>query len=1015
MDRREMRVFVSSTFRDLQSERGYLMKQIFPKIRAACRERGVEFTEIDLRWGLTDEDASLGRVIRTCLEEIDHCRPYFLGMLGDRYGWMPPLAEVQKDYQLLHRYPWIEDAVIGGASLVELEFMSGFLNDPHSATGAFVYARPPEAGSPEERRKLTALREKIIASGRPLHDFAKLEEFGEMVYRDLLGAIERDFPLVAAESPLDVERRLHEVFAGTRRKAYIANQTYYQALQEFVSSESGPLVVHGVSGAGKSALMSYFSAYQRRTNPKAFVITHFVGASPSGSDAQTILRHILGEIRERYAIPEDIPDTKEQLEQLLPTWLARVQDENLLLVIDAVNQLPEPDNLLAWLPEYVPPNIRLIVTTTPGGTLDNLLKSAWQQLALRPLDNLEREALIVRFLGEYHKAFDQSQLRKIARDPKAASPLFLRTLLEEVRLTGEHSLLDEMIDHYLRARNIDELFQLVLERMEEDYGRDLVVDVLSFIAQSRHGLSETELMEVVPLLSKDSSFENPLLFKEGAGGGGRVRLSILLLALDYHLMRPNGRYTFFHDYLRNAVNKRYLSNPSIARERHRSLAKYFATQPISARRIEEEPWHWKEAGEPPDLVRFLSRLDVLLSFAKSDKEYQLLQYWVSTNEEFDEAYDDELETLKVSGPESEEYLSAMLAVANFYQIAGNYGRARSLFEEVIARVETLGDHDQTRLKALNALGNICSERGEYAESEKLLNEALTLGESLFGSDSPMIVDNLINLATLRYTLRNLDEAEALFQRALRICQKAEGFVDSRQIELLTNIGAVLYQKGELEKAKSSFDQALSASERVNGPDHTETANVLISLGAVLIVLKRPQEALPLVERAAQIDRRMLGPHHNLTLSALLNLGMVAYAQGKFELAESTYRDILPVFSKNQGPSAFTTLNVKNNLAMALSAKGSFKEAEELLLQTLETYRTIYGEDHSETLNCYLNLARHYGQAGKLAEAKQLYDLYLPRYSALVGENHHTYRDIEQHYRHLLEKMSEPEESYHARN
>src|ERR1035437_3916025 len=101
--RRDIRVFVSSTFRDLHAERSHLMKQIFPKVRAACRERGIEFTEIDLRWGLTDEDASLGRVIRTCLEEIDHCRPYFLGLLGDRYGWMPPLAEVQKDYQLLNR------------------------------------------------------------------------------------------------------------------------------------------------------------------------------------------------------------------------------------------------------------------------------------------------------------------------------------------------------------------------------------------------------------------------------------------------------------------------------------------------------------------------------------------------------------------------------------------------------------------------------------------------------------------------------------------------------------------------------------------------------------------------------------------------------------------------------------------------------------------------------------------------------------------------------------------------
>jgi hypothetical protein len=30
-----------------------------------------------------------GRVLPTCLAEIDRCRPYFIGILGERYGWVP--------------------------------------------------------------------------------------------------------------------------------------------------------------------------------------------------------------------------------------------------------------------------------------------------------------------------------------------------------------------------------------------------------------------------------------------------------------------------------------------------------------------------------------------------------------------------------------------------------------------------------------------------------------------------------------------------------------------------------------------------------------------------------------------------------------------------------------------------------------------------------------------------------------------------------------------------------------
>jgi aspartate oxidase len=48
MLRDELRVFLSSTFRDLQSERAHLLNKIFPELRHECRTRGVEFTEVDL-------------------------------------------------------------------------------------------------------------------------------------------------------------------------------------------------------------------------------------------------------------------------------------------------------------------------------------------------------------------------------------------------------------------------------------------------------------------------------------------------------------------------------------------------------------------------------------------------------------------------------------------------------------------------------------------------------------------------------------------------------------------------------------------------------------------------------------------------------------------------------------------------------------------------------------------------------------------------------------------------------
>ncbi len=46
---RQIRVFVSSTFRDMKEERDYLVKFIFPRLRRMCEQRGVTWGEVDLR------------------------------------------------------------------------------------------------------------------------------------------------------------------------------------------------------------------------------------------------------------------------------------------------------------------------------------------------------------------------------------------------------------------------------------------------------------------------------------------------------------------------------------------------------------------------------------------------------------------------------------------------------------------------------------------------------------------------------------------------------------------------------------------------------------------------------------------------------------------------------------------------------------------------------------------------------------------------------------------------------
>ena len=64
---RAIKVFVSSTFRDMQAERDELVKRVFPAVRRQCQQRDVAWSEVDLGWGVTDEQKAERAVLPICL------------------------------------------------------------------------------------------------------------------------------------------------------------------------------------------------------------------------------------------------------------------------------------------------------------------------------------------------------------------------------------------------------------------------------------------------------------------------------------------------------------------------------------------------------------------------------------------------------------------------------------------------------------------------------------------------------------------------------------------------------------------------------------------------------------------------------------------------------------------------------------------------------------------------------------------------------------------------------------
>jgi nephrocystin-3 len=159
----------------------------------------VGFTEIDLRWGVTEEESKNGATVEICLKEIDRCRdfpPFFIGFMGERYGWIPRDEDLTAYWNRHSDSPYaaaIKDAVKRGISVTELEmelavfgnavtppaFKSGevadgralfLLRDP--ALSETLYAAARERGGAREiefidagEGKLEILKDRVRNSG----------------------------------------------------------------------------------------------------------------------------------------------------------------------------------------------------------------------------------------------------------------------------------------------------------------------------------------------------------------------------------------------------------------------------------------------------------------------------------------------------------------------------------------------------------------------------------------------------------------------------------------------------------------------------------------------------------------------------------------------------------------------------------------------------------------------------------------------------------------------------------
>ena len=249
----KIRVFVSSTFLDMQKERDVLNQEVFPIVKGLCDTLGVPFNVIDLRWGITEEDQAKGNVIDLCLDEIQHCKPYFIGLIGNRYGWIPD----QFDPDLEEKYRFIKENQ--DKSVTELEMILGALTEENRDRCFFYYKDESlfdATASDHKEDKIEALKQRINALNISHSDYASFDEFKKSVLRDLTNAIEKDYPKGSNLMEIKQQAYLNLVPSGNIGRMYAACQAL--DLLNATDEHHQALAIVSTDRLGKTTLFNQF-------------------------------------------------------------------------------------------------------------------------------------------------------------------------------------------------------------------------------------------------------------------------------------------------------------------------------------------------------------------------------------------------------------------------------------------------------------------------------------------------------------------------------------------------------------------------------------------------------------------------------------------------------------------------------------------------------------------------------------------------------------------------------------
>ncbi|MCA9084525.1 MAG: AAA family ATPase, partial [Planctomycetaceae bacterium] len=598
---------------------------------------------------------------------------------------------------------------------------------------------------------------------------------------------------------LELERQNHDRFGEERTQQFLGRDGELKQIAAYLADGSNrrPLVVHGLPGTGKTAIL----AEAAKRTPKNFKpIVRFLGVTPAASDLHGLLVSLCRELEDRVP-PEtrELPADPDKLHtELLRRLATATEGRPIVIILDALDQLSATDGSrrLAWLPWTLPEHVRLLVSCVSGVTDDDPLGEPYRELkrrgnrspdylqqaiAVESLTSEDALTLIDRWLEHCQPprqlADDQRTVINDRILPDEAidrrRPLYLRILFEECRRWPSYRpVTPEEI-----GTNAAALLKSLLTRLNrpEEHG-PTVARALGYLVSARRGLSENEILEI---LWQDKEYHLYLQKLNRRHGHtfppNATRIPIAIWARLRQELAPylaeqdaggTSVLTFYHREFGFVVRELFAAQTDRKRKFHIRLGDHFSLHMRSMtlfRVLDELPWQLLNAREWDRLRCFLTMPEAL-GRLWTINPHDVKRYWAGIEQHSSyrmlKEYHFDFKAL------SSIPIGQAEATAALFEHAGHVTQAYKIWDWLIEYYNS--HHDHRRLACcLQDQARLLTNRGELRLAMKKLMQAEEL------------LRPLRNLVALQACLRSravvmskcgqVNEAIVLLQQTEQIC------------------------------------------------------------------------------------------------------------------------------------------------------------------------------------------------------------------------------------------------------